>query len=103
MSALGIILGFLERSWGHLGWNLEHLGNIWGHLGPSWNVLGASWKVFGRPWELPRAILEAFLIDFVLRLKQFMKIAKNLEKPMVFHWFLRSWTESGIQKIRKSR
>ena len=88
MGALGGILGVLERSWGHLGWNLEHLGRVLeslGHLlGPSWGVLGVSWECFGRSWRLPATILEAFLEDSV-HLKQFMKIVKNLGKPMVFH------------------
>ncbi len=62
LSALGVVLEVLERSWGHLGWNLGHLGDV---LGPSWGVLGVSWRVLGRPWRLPGAILEVFLKDFL--------------------------------------
>ena len=88
MDALGSVLGVLERSWGHLGWSSGHLGKVLGPLGnvlgPSWGVLGNSWEVFGKSWRLPGTILEAFWDDFPL-LKQFTKIAKNLEKSMVFH------------------
>ena len=37
MGALGGILGVLERSWEHLGWNLGHLGKV---LEPLGSVLG---------------------------------------------------------------
>ena len=60
MSALDGVLEVLEKSWGHLGWNLGHLGNV---LGTSGDVLGGFWGVLRRPWRLPETILEAFLKD----------------------------------------
>ena len=61
MGALGGVLDALERSWGHLEWNLEPLGDA---LGPYWVVLGGSWAVLGRSWMLSGTILEAFFDDF---------------------------------------
>ena len=88
MTALGGFLGDLEKSWGHLGWNVGHLGEVLEPLGDVLGaykvVLGGSWAVLGRSWRLSRTILEAFLMIFAF-LKQLMKIAKNLGKPMVFH------------------
>ena len=69
MDALGGILSVLERSWGHLGWNLGHLGRVLEPLGdvlgPSWDVLGGSCGVLGWPWRLPGTILEAFSKEFL--------------------------------------
>ena len=80
-------MGVLERSWGHLGWNLEHLGRVLGSLGdvlgPSWGVLGVSWEGFGRSWELPGTILEAFLEDF----RAPSAIYENSEKPRKTYGF----------------
>ena len=35
-------------------------------------------------------------------IEQCAKIAKNIEKPMVFHLFSRFWGGSGVRKIKKN-
>ena len=81
-------MGVLERSWGHLGWNLGRLGRVLEPLGdilgPSWSVLGGSWRVLGGLGGFQKLSGKLFLRIFLF-LKQFMEIAKNLGKPMVFH------------------
>ena len=81
LEASGAFLEAFWSSWGILG---GILGGTWGILEGFWSVLGGSWGVLGRPWRLPGTILEVFSKDFLL-LKQYMKIAKNIGKPMVFH------------------
>ena len=81
MGALAGVLGVLERSWGHLGWNLgilegsrNVLETFGDHLGVSWEalegLLGGLGGFKGLFWKLFRRIL--------VFLKQFMKIVKNL-------------------------
>ena len=43
-SALEDVLEVLERSWGHLAWNLRHLGRVLERLR---GVLGGSWGAPG--------------------------------------------------------
>ena len=57
----------LEVSWGHLGASWEDLGGVLASLG---GFLGAFWEYFRK---------------FLCHLEQYAKVAKNLEKPMVFH------------------
>ena len=64
---LGASEGILEASWGHLGASWEDLGGVWVSLG---SFLVPFWEYF---WKI------------ICHLKQNVKIAKNLGKPMVFH------------------
>ena len=59
-------------------------------MGASCGVLEASWEAFG-------SIFQRFFGNF----EQNAKIAKNIEKPMVFHRFSRFWEGSRVRKIQK--
>ena len=99
----------LRCSWGNLGasWALFEafwaswrslvviLSGTWSILEGFWNLLGTFWAHHGASWESLGSVLGG-LGGFQRRfwkhswrisvhLKQFMKIAKNLGKPMVFH------------------
>ena len=76
---LGTSCGYLLRaSW-------ESLGSL---LGPSWDLLGTSWESLGSVLGGLGGFQRRFWKHFwkiSVHLKQFMKIVKNLGKPMVFH------------------
>ena len=60
-------------------WSL--LETLWGHIGSSWEALGRFWEGLGcfqGPFWKHFSMIFAFL-------KQFMKLVKNLGKPLVFH------------------
>ena len=76
--------GFFGGKLGRLGESWEALGEFVGGLG---GFQGLFWKQF---WRI------------CLLLKQCMKKAKNLGKPLVFHWFSRFWEGSGFQKSPKN-
>ena len=92
---LGASWALLEAFWA----SWRGLGGI---LGGTWNILEGFWSLFdtffanhGASWESLGKVLGglgAFQGRFwkhswriSVHLKQFMKIAKNLGKPMVFH------------------
>ena len=118
-SGLGLYWEVLEATWGLLGRSWRHFGRLGELLGASWVELGASWKGFGVSWapfglimgSLGRNLggLGGFQGRFwkhswriSVHLKQFMKIVKNLGKPVVFHRFSRFWKSSGFQKSPKN-
>ena len=71
---LGTSEGVLEASWGHF-------EAPWGHLGASWEDLGGLFESLG---GFPGAFWEYFW-KICCHFEQYAKIAKNIEKPMVFH------------------
>ena len=64
---LGASEAILEASWGHLGASRVDIGRVLGGLG---SFLGGFWEYF---WVI------------FCNFKQYAKIAKTIEKPMVFH------------------
>ena len=116
----------LRGSWGNLGasWALLEafwaswrglggiLGGTWSILEGFWSLVGVFWAHHGASWESLGSVLGGLggfqrpcwkhFWRISVHLKQFMKIAKNLGKPMVFHWFSRFWKGSGFQKSPKN-
>ena len=95
LEGLGTSWESLGATWGHLGRSWRCFGRLGEVLGASWVELGASWKGFGASWEALGGFLGGlggfqgpfwkYFSRIFLLLKQYMKIAKNIEKPMVFH------------------
>ena len=86
------VLGYLGQSWYipgvpgmRLGCILERLRCVLeGVLRLSWGILGRSWRVLA--WL--GVFLGAFWVYFwkiFCHLEHYVEIAKNIEKPMVFH------------------
>ena len=64
---LGASEAILEASWGHLGVSWVDFGRVGGRLG---SFLGVFWAYF---WKI------------FCNFKEYAKIAKTIEKTMVFH------------------
>ena len=99
--------GILGGTWSILGGTWSILGGTWGILVTFWGHLGASWESLGRVlgglggFQRP-CWKHSWRIS--VHLKQFMKIAKNLGKPMVFidfHGSGRVQASKNHQKIAK--
>ena len=92
---LGASWALLEAFWACWGGLGDILGVTWGILEGLWSLLETFWVHHGASWEsLGRVLggLGGFQRRFwnhscriFVHLKQFMKIVKNLGKPMVFH------------------
>ena len=85
LASLGHVWGV---PWVHLGVPEGVLEASWANFEGSWNYFGASWVDFRRGWRSLGSFLGPFWEYFwkiICHLKENVKIAKNLGKPMVFH------------------